>query len=148
MKQILLSILVTGILLLSACGTPTTEESAPPIVDEPYYGADEVIAIVKQQLPDEMLSYHVVVDGKVVDKLKISGKDLRNELVSQWEAKYLGGGKWNVTCAINFVNWFDYEEPMNATGIFTWNFYEKSNTTEYIGYREITQGEFKLPSGE
>lgn len=144
MKRILLSILVIGIILLSACGAPSTEESAPPIVDEPYYGADEVIAIVKQQLPDEMLSYHVVVEGKVVDKLKISGDDLRNELVSGWEAKYLGEGKWEVKGWVNFVNWFDYEQPMDATGIFTWNFYEKSNTTEYISYREITHGEFKF----
>jgi len=145
MKRILLSILALGILSLSACGTPTTappEESEPLIVDEPYYSADEVIAIIKQQLPDEMLRYRVVRDGELVDKLKIAGDDLRNELVSGWEAKYLGEGKWEVKGWVNFVNWFDYEKPMDATGIFTWNFYEKSNTVEYVRYREITHGEF------
>lgn len=141
----LLLLALVVLLLIGIIGCEASPEPPAAPVDEPYYGEDEVIAIVKQQLPNVMLNYHVVVDGKVVDKPAITGDDLRCGIATRWEAKYLGRGKWDVTCAINFVNWFDYEKPMNAIGTFTWNFYEKSNTVEYLidRYQEITYGEYK-----
>ncbi|MBA7628592.1 hypothetical protein ES703_36081 [subsurface metagenome] len=141
-----LSLVATAVLVLAlggiGCAPQALPPTTPPTVDESYYSDGEVIAITKQQLPDVVQSYSILRDGKLVDKTKMTAIDLR--VVGRWQAKYLGRGKWQVTCAINFVNWFDYEKPMHATGTFTWNFYEKSNTNELIGYGEITTGEFKL----
>jgi hypothetical protein len=122
---------------------PTQKEAPPPSVDEPYYGGDGVIAIIKHQLPDVVQRYTIIRNGELVYKEKMTAVDLR--AIGMWDSVYLGRGKWQVTCTVNFINWFDYKKPMDALGTLTWNFYEKSDTCEYIGYRETIYGESELP---
>lgn len=82
--------------------------------DRPKFNADEVMAIVK---------FHLSRDG-LIKPLQLSSARLSGE--------YVGNGKWTGTATTQFV--YDRGERMEAKTI-TWNFYEKSQTTEVVKVR-------------
>jgi hypothetical protein len=98
--------------------------------DHPYYTSDEVILILKQQL-------HLVDHGSLTQDrygAKLVGKPIvTNFRLSDWEAKYLGMGKWGVSAQAIYYNGVSKE-----TTEFHWLFHENTSNIEYIGNGEHT----------
>ena len=96
--------------------------------DKPCYSYDEVIVILKQQLQlDNGVSltqdrYGASLVGKPI---------VVNFRLSDWEAKYLKDGKWQVSANASY-----YESFSKQTCKCSWHFYEKGSTIQYIGNGE------------
>ncbi len=119
MKRLTLALLVISIVLLGACakGQPASPAPAPLPVDEPYFTSDEVIANVKQ--------YVTLAQWEFAP------------YSSNWNAKYLGNHRWEVT---SYYKGYKAEDPYPGPGhVYRayWIFYEKSQTVEFLGSRQI-----------
>ncbi len=98
--------------------------------DKPYYGPDEVVVLLKQrldffnsELPIEKDRYGARLVGKPL---------VANFRLDDWEADYLGDGKWQVSAQASYY----YNGFSKQTSKCSWHFYEKSDSVEYVGNSE------------
>ena len=113
-QAVIVGLLMAALPVLGACSA-----------DEPCYSSDEVVVMLTQQL-------HLVDDGSLEQDrrgAKLVGKPMvTNFKLSDWEAKYLGDGKWQVSAQASYY----YQGFSKETSKCNWYFYEKSYIIEYV----------------
>jgi len=111
MKRILLSILVVGVLLLSACGAPTTAPPTeapptPPPTEQPA-PVPQIIEITAAQLYAEYEANEIAADQKYKNKmLKVTGvlSSISKDILGSPYIVLTGGGEyevWGVQCTFS-----------------------------------------------
>ncbi len=115
MRQvIIIGLLIATLPIAGACSA-----------DKPNYSSDEVVTIVKQA---ENLSD---TGSLTQDRYgaRLLGKPIvANLRLYDWEARYLGEGKWQVSASVRYKEGRDTQ-----TCEFVWDFYENTNAVEYVG---------------
>ena len=96
--------------------------------DKPLYSSNEVVTILKQE-------QHLVENGSLEQDrygARLVGKPVvANFRLGDWEAEYLGKGKWRVFAQASYYQGFQKERT-----ICQWHFYETSASIEYVGNSE------------
>ncbi|MFC1894074.1 hypothetical protein ACFLYR_08720 [Chloroflexota bacterium] len=94
-------------------------------VDKPSYSSDEVVTVLKQA--EDLSDAGSLTQDRYGAKL-LGKPIILNLRLDDWKAKYLGGGKWQVSAEARYKEGRDTQ-----TCEFVWNFYEDTNTVECIG---------------
>ncbi|MFC1871320.1 hypothetical protein ACFLYF_02835 [Chloroflexota bacterium] len=105
---VIMALLPVVLLVMGACSS-----------DKPYYSADDVISMTKQQLC-------IVENGSLTQDrygAELMGQPIvANFRLSDWEAKYVGQGKWLIAADARY-----YVSIYKQTAEGCWHFYEDSS---------------------
>ena len=114
---LIMGLLAVTILVSGACSS-----------DRPYYSSDEVLSIIKQRLQ--------IVDIGSLEQDRygaglVGEPIVANFRLSDWEAEYIGQGRWRVAAEAKY-----YVGIYKETAECSWHFDEDSEGIKYIGNRQ------------
>ncbi len=97
--------------------------------EKPYYSSDEVVVIIEQRL--DLFNGSSPIEQDRYGARLVSKPFVANFTLDDWEAKYLGDGKWQVSALASY-----YYGLNKQTDKCVWYFYEKSDKIKYVGNGE------------